>query len=379
MALTLYINQQEWTARLYQMEERFPNYLPVIKGNGYGFGNSFLADAAALVGKESIAVGTVEEARQIESTHSFKEIIVLTPVVKPLTAGDIRSDRVYTVGSLDQLKHLLDEIRKNGEDRLTVNILFKCASTMKRFGMTPAEMIQAKEILVQWNKEERIQVRIKGTAIHFPQERINSNAQIAQIGDWIAKLQEMELPCNTMYVSHLTSATFKKLCQEHPSTRFIMRVGTDLWLNDRKSFSVRSTVVDVKPLARGERYGYKQRRAWKNGYLVSVSGGTAHGIGLAAPSHVKGVKDWVKLTALWFLGLFNLHPSPFSYQGKRLWFAEPPHMQTSLLKISKGTSVPSIGDELTLQVRMTTSVFDQYVVTHPLEESTQEAAAAQQD
>ena len=317
----------------------------------------------------------MEEAREIGKAHSFQEVIVLTPVVGSLTSADFHSNRIYTVGSQDQLEHLLTQVRNIGEVRNPIQVLFKCASTMKRFGMSPTEMKQAKKRLNEWNRTENIRIDIRGFAIHFPQERIRGEDQIRQIRDWIATLQQMDIPCETMYVSHLSPAVYRKICEAYPAIRFVMRVGTDLWLNDRKAFSVRSTVVDVRPLARGQRYGYKQRRAWRSGFLVTVSGGTAHGIGLAAPTHVKGIVDWVKLTAFWVLSLFNLHLSPFSYRGKRFWFAEPPHMQTSMLKLSGTKDVPEIGEELSLQVRMTTSLFDQYVITNPLPETELQAAA----
>ena len=62
------------------------------------------------------------------------------------------------------------------------------------------------------------------------------------------------------------------------------RVGTALWLGDRDALSARATVLDVHPVARGDRVGYRQRRIPRSGTLLVVSGGTSHGIGLEAPS-----------------------------------------------------------------------------------------------
>ena len=51
--------------------------------------------------------------------------------------------------------------------------------------------------------------------------------------------------------------------------------------------------------------------------------------------------------------------SPFSWQGKKRWFAEPPHQHVSMLWLPAGCAVPDLGEELKADVRFTTSQFDQ--------------------
>jgi len=55
--------------------------------------------------------------------------------------------------------------------------------------------------------------------------------------------------------------------------------------------------------------------------------------------------------------------SPFSVDGRRRWFVEPPHMQVSLLFVPGGVAVPSVGDEIDVDVRFTTTTFDRVVLT----------------
>ena len=61
-------------------------------------------------------------------------------------------------------------------------------------------------------------------------------------------------------------------------------IGTTLWLGDREALSVGATVLDAHPVERGDVYGYRGRTAPAAGTILVVSGGTAHGIGLEAPT-----------------------------------------------------------------------------------------------
>ena len=49
--------------------------------------------------------------------------------------------------------------------------------------------------------------------------------------------------------------------------------------------------------------------------------------------------------------------------GKPRLFAEPPHMQASMLFLPHGAHVPDVGDEVELRVRFTATDFDQTVVS----------------
>ncbi|MGB3014395.1 MAG: hypothetical protein WBB41_07240, partial [Candidatus Nanopelagicales bacterium] len=59
--------------------------------------------------------------------------------------------------------------------------------------------------------------------------------------------------------------------------------------------------------------------------------------------------------------------SPFQWGDKLLWFAEPPHMQVSMLwlpdsvlreGLANGLRNPAVGDTLDCRVRHTTALFD---------------------
>jgi len=68
-----------------------------------------------------------------------------------------------------------------------------------------------------------------------------------------------------------------------------------------------------------------------------------------------------KVLAAGALGAAGLTLSPFTIGGRQRWFAEPPHMQVSLVLVPDDVDVPAIGEEIPVQVRNTTVLFDRVV------------------
>ncbi|MGB5017504.1 MAG: hypothetical protein WBO42_09785, partial [Candidatus Nanopelagicales bacterium] len=104
--------------------------------------------------------------------------------------------------------------------------------------------------------------------------------------------------------------------------------------------------------------------------LVVVGGGTSHGVGMEAPSPAVSMRQRAVAAGTGALEASGRSRSPFSWDGKQRWFAEPPHMQMSLLWLSsddvrmavgRGGRVPAVGDELECRVRHTTSAFDRII------------------
>ena len=159
-------------------------------------------------------------------------------------------------------------------------------------------------------------------------------------------------------VSHLSEQELATLRHRWPDFTFRPRIGTGLWLGDRGALRVTSTVLDVHPVERGDAFGYRGRTAPKSGHLLVVSGGTAHGIGLEAPSGDLGLKGRAGTLARGGLDALGFVRSPFSLDGKQRLFAEPPHMQASMLFVPSGSRVPVVGEQLDVRVRYTITAFD---------------------
>ena len=54
----------------------------------------------------------------------------------------------------------------------------------------------------------------------------------------------------------------------------------------------------------------------------------------------------------------GLTRSPFWVDGKQRLFAEPPHMQASMLFLPDDATVPAVGDLVDVRVRYTATAFD---------------------
>lgn len=341
--LILEIDRARLDAHLASVLAEVPGLVPVAKGNGYGFGMNRLVTEAAKLGANTLAVGTLAEASRLPATaEAFERIIVLTPHLPgdPLDAlpPGLGGRIVHTVASQAAVTELAGR-----------RIVVECRTSMRRHGLGPDDLAGLADL---------DPATCEGFALHLPIARPSGVDPVGEVAAWTERLAAAGLPTGTVYVSHVSGAEVVGLAARFPGTSFRPRIGTRLWLGDRGALKVKSRVLDVEALTRGERYGYRQRKAPRAGYLVVVAGGTAHGIGLSAPKAVAGPVARAKVAAEGSLATLNRTLSPFSWDGKQRWFAEPPHMQVSLLWMPEGVTPPAVGDWLDVETRMTTTTFD---------------------
>jgi hypothetical protein len=195
--------------------------------------------------------------------------------------------------------------------------------------------------------------------MHLP---LNTTSHLGEVTRLINDVVASGLPTRTVFVSHLTAAELDRLATTYPDFTVRPRVGTDLWLGDRGALSVTATVLDVHEVDRGDTFGYRGRSAPKQGHIVVVSGGTAHGIGLEAPTGDQSLRARAATLARGGLDAVGFVRSPFSIDGKQRLFAEPPHMQASMLFVPSGARVPHVGEDIEVRVRFTATDFDRVVV-----------------
>jgi hypothetical protein len=343
MTLTLYVDLARWRAHQRSVLDVSPGLVPVIKGNGYGFGNGRLGTEAALLGVDVVAVGTVDEVEAVQATFTG-DVLVLTPSYDIPTMA-AAPGTVQTIAHLELLRSL------HGGERIVV----ECLTSMHRHGLSTDDIVPLPALLDD--------VQLEGFAFHLPIDRRGGADPVAEVGDWLGRLTAAGLPTDVAWVSHLTAPDLVALRAAFPATTFRPRVGTALWLGDRDAFEARGTVLDVHRLTAGTRYGYRQRRTLRDSWLVVVSGGTAHGVALEAPRMVRGPLGRGKELAVGSLAAANLALSPFRWAGRARWFAEPPHMQVSMLLLPASVRPPAIGDELPCEVRMTTLHPDRLTTT----------------
>jgi hypothetical protein len=199
-------------------------------------------------------------------------------------------------------------------------------------------------------------VRAEGVAMHLPMSR---GSHLTEVERLMTDVVAAGLEARRVYVSHLTDAELATLARSYPDYELRPRIGTSLWLGDRSAVRVRATVLDVHPVERGDVYGYRGRTAPAAGTILVVAGGTANGIGLEAPTGGASIRDRAARIAKGGLDAAGFVRSPYTVDGKLRLFAEPPHMQASMLFLPHGAGVPEVGDEVEVRVRYTATTFDE--------------------
>ena len=342
MPVTLSVDADTWREHLRSVVAAQAGLVPVTKGNGYGFGNGVLATEAKALGVDTLAVGTYDEVPAVTARFPG-DVLVLSPW-RPGEIFDPADDRiVHTVSRLPDL-------RKLAERGLRPRVVVEVSTSMRRHGIPPDEIGAVVSMIDRF--------RFEGWALHLPL----TGDQLGEARALTTTLAGAERGRVQLWVSHLAPADASALADER-SADIRLRVGTALWLGQRSSFHARATVLDVHPIRRGQRFGYRQRRAIRDGSLLVIAGGTAHGIALEAPTAATSARQRAVAVAKGGLEAMGQALSPFHVAGKQRWFAEPPHMQCSLIWLPAGVTAPAVGDEVDVDVRMTTTTFDRIVWT----------------
>lgn len=331
--LTLHVDGERWRHHIAHFVARHQgDLIPVIKGNGYGFGIPTLAREASSFEAECVACYSAEEAAVIRSQFQG-DVLLLAPQQ-----------------SLEE-KWVIHTIAPNSEEFLhqkPARFVIEMLSPVKRHGYLPTDIAHAITKFTSTGSCE-------GLAIHLPINQKSSittwiNNQLNELGRLGISPKQYQ---NSIWISHITAEDLIALKKQWPGIRWRVRVGTDLWLGARTSLTANATVVDRHRIAAGERVGYRQSRPGA-GWLIVAAGGTSQGVGLEAPA--RDLKSLVKS----ILRFFGWSPSPYSWNGKSLALVEAPHMHNSLLFL-KGDSAPEIGEEIGLNVRFTITTFDEIV------------------
>ncbi|MFI5429724.1 alanine racemase [Aeromicrobium sp. UC242_57] len=342
MSFELQVHAARWRAGLATVVEATPGIVPVIKGNGYGLGRNLLARESTSLGADTIAVGTYAEVPEALATFPG-DVMVLTPWRPFFTDVTLDPRVIHTLGRVDDIADLARRTP-------TARIVLEGETSMARHGLDRHAAAAAVAALGE--------LTVEGFAIHLPM----AGGNFAEAQLWAAALEASQVETSTLYVSHLTPAELVALRTHRPNLDVRPRIGTSLWLGDLGALSVKATVLDSHLVSRGERVGYRQRPMPRDGSLLIIAGGTSHGIGLEAPKASSGVVQRGKSLAKGGLEAAGFSLSPFTIDGKQRWFAEPPHMQASMIFMPTSAEVPAVGDAVDVAVRYTTATFDDIVL-----------------
>jgi hypothetical protein len=349
MSLTLTVDGERWRRHLRSVDDQTPGLVPVVKGNGYGFGLGRLARKSAWLGVDTLAVGTYEELPQVMQRFAG-DLLVLTPW-RPngpaLPDGRPARRVIHSVSRLADLLALHDH---DPDARLVLERM----TSMRRHLMSADELRSACQLL------ERRPAAVEGVAFHLP---LAAGAHLSEVVGLVNDVVASGLATRRLWVSHLTTGELASLRSSYADFEVRPRIGTDLWLGDRGALKVTATVLDVHEVERGDVFGYRGRTAPKAGHILVVSGGTAHGIGLEAPTGDHSMRARAATLARGGLDAVGFVRSPFTVDGKLRLFAEPPHMQASMLFLPHGPRVPAVGEEVGVRVRYTATDFDAVVIS----------------
>ena len=343
MPFNLYVNGARWRTHLRSTVAANDGIVPVIKGNGYGFGNGRLARRADWLGVDTIAVGTYEEIPDVLARFGG-DVMVLSPWRPFLTDVPYDSRVIHTVGRVADIESLAATAPAG------TRVLVEGHTSMERHGLDRHVLAAAAKALGR--------LAVAGFAIHLPMTGNN----LGEAEKWAAALEASQLHTTTLFVSHLTAAEYRVLRDRRPGLTIRPRIGTGLWLGDLGALSVQATVLDCHGVSRGERVGYRQRAMPRDGHLVIISGGTSHGIGMEGPKAANGFLQRGKSVAKGSLEAAGLTLSPFTIAGKQRWFVEPPHMQASMIFLPESVNPPQVGDTVKTAVRFTTTLFDHIII-----------------
>jgi alanine racemase len=326
MPLILRVDTARWRQHL--RDTWTDELIPVAKGNGYGFGRDRLLAEASTLGATTVAVGTYEEVPAAPSA----DVVVLSPWRPFLEVPE--SDRViHTVSRAEDLRAIPEGSRA----------VVELQTSMLRHGILAQRL---PEIASRGTLDR---IRFEGWSIHLPMDTGDNVREATELGQAARAVKP-----GTLWVSHVRAGDLATIGGEDAR----LRIGTALWLGDRKALDVRATVLDSHPVRRGERVGYRQRRCQADGHLLVVAGGTSHGIGMEAPTAAANVRQRAVTLAKGGLDAAGRALSPFTVGGKQRWFIEPPHMQASMLFLPSSVKPPAIGDDIPVEVRFTTTTFD---------------------
>ena len=305
MTVSLTVDRERWSAHVQRTIDRIRTVatpIPVVKGNGYGFGRQDLAIIAA-AHSETLCVGTVHELVGLPDSVTP---IVLTPSLR----GPV-PQAVLTIGNESHLEALAGSRQR---------VIVKLESSMHRYGRQSALLKKALDS----------DLEVLGAAIHLPLAQ-GDDERVAEVTMLIS-----DLPTSiSVWLSHIDPSLVARLPDSHS---YLLRVGTELWHGDRGALHLSTDVLDVREVAAGQLAGYRQSEVPTNGHLVMVGAGTAHGVQPLADGR-----------------------SPFHFNRKRLQMFELPHMHTTMLLLPGSVAPPHVGDRVDLQRPLTQTFVDEVI------------------
>ncbi len=311
MALRLIVQRAAWELHVRSLATAVDGLVPVVKGNGYGFGRPTLHAVAGTM-SDLVCVGTVHE---LDAVAASVTPVVLTPtLVAPSSTA-----MVLTVGSSADVAAL---------SGWGGRVLVKLQSSMRRYGATPTEIDQVVAAALAAGLD------IIGYSLHLPLAGTEAE-RTSEVETWLDHLDHLH-DRHPLWLSHLQPQTYSALQDRRRGRDFRLRLGTMLWHGDKSFLHLHADVLAIHPVRAADRAGYQLNEVPSDGHLLVVGAGSAHGVAELP----RGA-------------------SPFHFSRTRLALLEPPHMHTSMLLAPAGTPCPAVGDQVDVQRPLISTFVDE--------------------
>lgn len=251
--------------------------LAVVKANAYGHGAVEVARTVLVAGRaDAVGVGTVAEGLQLRNAGIDGRILVFTPPRPVDIEPALDADLTLTVASLG------DAVALAGARSIGARVHLKLDTGMGRYGLPWREVgslvPRLMELGSQWQWE--------GIYTHFARggDRVAAGRELARLlqAEEIARTSGLCFALRhsaasaavlTLPESHLDMVRVGSLLYGH------MPAGVHTNLPFRKAFTLRSTVAEVRRVAKGEEIGYGgEWRARRAAVIATLPVGFADGL-----------------------------------------------------------------------------------------------------
>ena len=277
VALTLTVDRARWREHVAATRAAFPGLVPVVKGNGYGFGLTYLAELVSSWEPVTAGERAAGERRRVRpwARASWRWAPSTSwPACRPRppAAG-------ADAGAGPRAAHRRGPGRPHG----------RLGAPRRRAGLgrrAPAGHRQAGQPHAPLRGGTRRSARPPGRGRHAPGFPSTGSRSTRR---WRARATTTSRPfgagcprCRPTRSCTPPTSTPRGTPRCAPAEATTRDggsgSGTALWHGDKSSLHLTADVLDVRPVRGGDRVGYRAVPAPADGSLVMVTAGTAHGV-----------------------------------------------------------------------------------------------------
>ena len=336
--------------------------IAVVKANAYGCGALICSQIFAKAGAQMLAVTRLDEALELRNAGIQTPILLLSPLGIGEEEAVFEHDLTATIEGGDDLRRL-QRLSENLQKKAKIHL--KLASGMNRFGASVEHRKSTFEAAIYAKNLE-----IEAIYTHFP------NAQNGEPSETLGEWEEFDTwrhqwPADAPFPkthSANSAALFSigalgdfarpgtVLYGQFPSPA-IAKIGKQANVELRDPFAVKSRIVALRNLKRGEPIGYGgEWRAKKNAKIAVLALGWADGLSLEPRARMETPLEAIK-AGLERAARLQKNPNfgrSVEIQGRKLPLIGRIAMQTCFVDVS-GLKNIEIGDVTTVSMRRVTA------------------------